>query len=373
MKILIFSNIPSPYFVEYLNELGKRADVYAVFERKKASNRDHTWEIVNAKCFQFEFLDGINYNTESAFSLRVISLIKKNRDRVIIFANPTTPTGIIGINFCKLFHIPYALQSEGGIPRNSRGFKEKLKERLIPGATLYLTGMKPEEDYFTAYGAPIQRVKQYPFASLSESDIIDIPPSEEEKDRIKKELNITYERIILYVGRMLKVKGVDVLIRACTNLEDNIGIYLVGGSETEEYAELAKRCNIGNLVFINHVQLDQLKRYYLAADLLVLPTRSDTWGLVINEAMSFGLPIITTDACVAGNQLITEGVNGFVVKSEDFIQMHEKIEQVMADPGLRREMANNNVSKIRPYTYENMAKVIYEYLISTFSKANDEM
>lgn len=367
MKIIVFSNIPSPYFVEYLNELGKKADVYAVFERRKASDRDQSWETVNTKHFRCDYLDGINVHTESAFSLRVISAIRKNRDHIPVFANPTTPTGIVGIEYCKLFHIPYALQSEGGIFKGGKGIKERFKKTLIPGATLYLTGMNPREDYFTAYGAPITRVRQYPFASLSESDLIDRAPDKEEKLKYKLELGMGYKSAILYVGRMLKVKGIDVLIRACRSFDDSTVIYLVGGSETEEYAALARECCVKNLVYIEHVQLEQLKKYYLAADVLVLPTRSDTWGLVINEAMSFGLPVITTDACVAGTQLIENGVNGFVIESENDVQLHEKIAMMISDPELRRKMADNNISKIRPYTYENMARVIYGHLESAFS------
>lgn len=366
MKILIFSNIPSPYFVEYLNELGKYADVLAVFERHKASNRDQSWENVNSKNFNYKYLNGISINSETAFSLRVISEINRNRDRVIIFADPTTGTGITGIFYCKLKHIPYVLQSEGGFAKNGKGLKEKFKKCLFKGASLYLTGMKPEQDYFSAYGAPIKKVKQYPFASLSENDLIQIVPDEREKAVVKDELGIKYNRIVLYVGSMIHRKGIDVLIRACNGLDDNVGVYLVGGNETDEYRIIANQYSVRNLNYVNHLQLEKLKKYYLCADVFVLPTRMDTWGLVINEAMSFGLPVITTDHCVAGTQLIENGINGFVIENENYEQLHNSIIFLLNKPELRRQIAKNNIGKIKSHTYENMGYVIYEYLRTFF-------
>ena len=65
-----------------------------------------------------------------------------------------------------------------------------------------------------------------------------------------------------------------------------------------------------------------------------MPTRSDTWGLVINEAMTFGLPVITTDMCVAGNALINDYENGFVVPTENFKILAEKIDYILQNNAL---------------------------------------
>lgn len=366
MKILIFSNIPAPYFVNYLNELGKYAKVNAIFERKKASDRDKSWEDIGAKNFKYEFLNGINFGSEAAFSLGVISRIRRNKESVIIFANPTTPTGIVGIFYCKLHHIKYVLQSEGGVPKNGKGLKERFKQKLLTGASLYLTGMKPEEDYFTSYGAPIEKVKQYPFASLSEKDLISKLLNTTEKQNLKNKLGINYEKVVLFVGRMIPVKGVDILIESCRELPNNVGVYLIGGSRTEEYASLEKGYGVNNTHFIEHLPLEQLKNYYLLADVLVLPTRGDTWGLVINEAMSFGLPVVTTNKCVAGLQLIEEGVNGYIVNVDDPKMLGRKLCGIINDPDICVKMGLNNLDKINDYTYENMARTVFDHISSSF-------
>lgn len=362
MRVIIFSNIPSPYFVEYLNELGKKVDLIAYFERASASDRDSSWDHIDARRFECHLFNGVPIGAENAFSLKICSIIKGNKDSLFVFANPTTPTGILGIIFCKLLNIPYVLQSEGGLAKNGKGIKEKIKKSLLSGASLYLSGMRPDNDYFIAYGAPLELVKQYCFASFHDSDIPSQIISEEDKDRIKQRLSIPYKKIVLYVGRMLPVKGVDVLLNAFYGFDDEVGLYLVGGEMTDEYKRIIDHKSIKNYQFVPHLQLEELKDYYRIADVFVLPTRSDTWGLVINEAMTYGLPIVTTKNCVAGLELIENSVNGFLVNSEDYEAMNDRIAKLLSDNNLCMEIGKNNFEKIHDYTFENMASQIYAYL-----------
>ena len=94
----------------------------------------------------------------------------------------------------------------------------------------------------------------------------------------------------------------------------------------------------------------------------MLPTREDIWGLVINEAMAYGLPVITTERCVAGLELIENGVNGYVVPVEDAAALAEKINAVLSAD--LHQMGEASLEKIRPYTLENMAKTHAEILES---------
>ena len=87
-----------------------------------------------------------------------------------------------------------------------------------------------------------------------------------------------------------------------------------------------------NTKFVNVVSVlegfktkEQLADYYAAADVFVLPTREDIWGLVVNEAFAFGLPVITSDNCGAGMEMITQGVNGFIFPNEDADALRDMI------------------------------------------------
>ena len=94
----------------------------------------------------------------------------------------------------------------------------------------------------------------------------------------------------------------------------------------------------------------------------MLPTREDIWGLVINEAMAYGLPVITTDRCVAGLDLVEDGVNGYIVPVGDEKALAEKMNLALrAD---LQAMGAVSLEKIRPYTIENMARSHVEILES---------
>ena len=164
---------------------------------------------------------------------------------------------------------------------------------------------------------------------------------------------------------MIECKGVDVLLESFDKQPQNVALFCVGGEPTPEYLDIIEKCQNKNIFFIKHTDLENLKKYYLAADVLVLPTRGDTWGLVINEAMSYGLPVITTNMCVAGNQLIENGINGYIVQADSPKEIEKSINAILNnnDISMFRE---RNIKKISSYTYENMAKMIFNYLREIF-------
>ena len=160
--------------------------------------------------------------------------------------------------------------------------------------------------------------------------------------------------MILAIGQMIHRKGFDVLLKAAKDLDPETGIYFVGGEAKEEYWKLREELGLKNVHFLGFQKKERLAQYYKAADVFVLPTREDIWGLVINEALAYGLPTITTDRCVAGLELIEDGINGYVVPVEDADALAEKIQAVLAsDLG---QMGKAALEKVRPYTLENMAR-----------------
>src|SRR5699024_5061815 len=107
---------------------------------------------------------------------------------------------------------------------------------------------------------------------------------------------------------------------------------------------------------------EELNEYYKASDLFVLPTREDIWGLVINEAMANGLPVITTTSCVAGIEMIEEGINGYLVPKDDVEEIIENVNKILNSDTLKQNMSLNSLEKAKEYTIENMAKKTYEIL-----------
>lgn len=362
MKVLLSTNIPAPYMVDYLEELGKKCDLTVLFEMEGAKDREKQWygKIKN-KPFKSVFLNAVPFSAESGLSFKIIKYLKEDFDRIII-ANPTTPTGVVALLYCRMKKIHFIIQSEGGFRGTGKGIKEKIKRFLMEKADFYLSGMKGEKDYFLSYGATEDTLRWYPFSSLKKDKIDKKPISLEEKKVLKDELNIFQEQVVLCVGRAIPSKGFDILLNAKKSLSDDVGLYFIGGRPTEEYLKIIKTNGLKNVHFIEHCDYLKLQKYYRSADVFVMPTRCDTWGLVINEAMANGLPVITTDRCIAGLQLIENGVNGYIVQAEDSETLGKYISDLLGDDELRHEMAKNNLRKIEDYSIENMAAVIFEHI-----------
>ncbi len=356
--VLFISNVPSPYNVDYLNELGKLRPVEAVFEKGHSSERDTSWKSFCVHAFNCHILKGISTSVDGAFSPGVVRYIHRYRKDHILIGNPSTPTGILAILYCKLFRIPFILQSEGGIPKDGKGIKEKIKYFLMHDAKLYLSGMSLKNEYFLTYGADASRHRQYPFTSLFQRDIVERMITDEEKTGLRKELGIEASKVFLYVGQFIHRKGVDVLLRASAGLPEDTLVIAVGGEPTEEYRKLAEERKLDNIRYVKFADKETVKKYYRAADVFVLPTREDTWGLVVNEAMAAGLPVITTKACVAGNELIEDEKNGYLLDPEDWEALHQKMVYLAQNPDISLKMGEESLKRIQPYSLENMAQTI---------------
>ena len=172
---------------------------------------------------------------------------------------------------------------------------------------------------------------------------------------LRQELGIKEKTCFLAIGQFIHRKGFDVLLKAAAELPKDAGIYLVGGEPTEEYIALRRDLGLENVHFLGFQNKETLVKYYKAADVFVLPTREDIWGLVVNEAMAYGLPVITTDRCVAGLELVEEGVTGYIVPVRDVQALAEKMNRILGDD--LSAMGRAALEKVRPYTIENMAKV----------------
>ena len=363
LKVLLTSNIPSPYFVNYADELGKYVDLTVVFELSGASDRDDKWkQNVDGKRFKTHFLNAKRTSAESGLSFNIKRFLKDKSFERIIIANPTTPTGVIALSYCRKHKIPFIIQSEGGFQGTGKGIKEKIKKYIMGKADMYLTGMGGDNDYFLMYGATKEKLKPYYFTSSYAKDIDEKTLTAQEKQELKTKLGIKKNKMVLFVGQFIHRKGIDILLKAFKGLDSDACLYLIGGSMTDEYVKIINDSNIRNVVSIDFLSKDELRKYYQAADLFVMTTREDTWGLVVNEAMEHGLPVITTKKCIAGQCLVEDGINGYLIESENVEKAHEYMKKLLNDATLRETISNNNLQKIKSHTLENMAKQIYSYI-----------
>ncbi len=132
MTILFLTNIPSPYRVNFFNELGKLCDLTVLFEKAASSERHQSWQEYQFESFNGIILRGKTTSMDKAFYPHVIKYLSKNEYDRIFVTNPATPTGITGIEYMKFMDIPFILESEGGFSKPGGGIKERFKKHSLP-------------------------------------------------------------------------------------------------------------------------------------------------------------------------------------------------------------------------------------------------
>lgn len=190
------------------------------------------------------------------------------------------------------------------------------------------------------------------------------PVSEKELCSLRENLSLKKtDRPVLYVGRFEEVKGLVYLLQAFAqaSASDSVLILVGEGSEKPILQRLAKQLGIDARVrFVGYLSPEDAIPYYALSYLLVLPSVStargkEPWGLVVNEAMNQGLPVIATDAVgAAAGGLIRDGVNGLVVPERDATALAYALDRLLANVELRDQMSASSREGISVWNNERM-------------------
>lgn len=363
IKVLFLTNVPAPYRVEFFEELGKYCDLTVLYDidDRELRDRDSRWFSKSSKNHTRVILKQTRiFNKKISFE--VITHLKNNKYDCVIIGIYSLPTSMLAIEYMRLNNIPFVLNSDGGFIKNDNKLTYLIKKHFISSAEIYASSGSQTDKYLKHYGAKEEKIYRYPMTSIKEKDIAKTIIGKEEKFIIRKSLGINEKLIILSVGQFIHRKANDILIKAFSKLNNiDIGLYIIGGKPTKEYIDLVEKFHIKNVHFINFINKEELMRYYLATDLFVLPTREDIWGLVINEAMAYGLPIITTNKCNAGLELVDNGENGYLVEVDNINELCNRISDILLGNKLEY-MKLNSLKRISKYSIEEFAKRYFEII-----------
>ncbi len=165
--------------------------------------------------------------------------------------------------------------------------------------------------------------------------------------------------VLLFVGRIQPLKGLDVAVGALAGLEnDRAELVVVGGpSGPDGQAELARVQALADELGVRHrIRLVEpqphhlLSTWYRAADVVLVPSRSESFGLVALEAAACGTPVVA--AAVGGlRSLVDDGHTGFLVESRDPMDFAAAVARILDDPDLARGMGRAGAVGARRYTW----------------------
>ena len=311
-KVLIVFNHPAPYKVRLFNELSKHFDLHVIFERKANKDRNKAFYFEEKYNFTTHKIHGIKVGREGFISHGIRRHLQYNEYDLIIMNGYSHFAEMNAINWMKKWHAPYVLYINGGIIKKESWLKRKIKRHYISRANAYFSPDEESNKYLVHYGANPKVIYNYPYSTIYENEIVKDRPN---KEALRKELGIIFDKVFVSSGQLIARKNYISLVKEWKNFPENYGLFLIGdGKQRKEIEKIIKDEGFKNVVLTGFLPRGEMFKYFKASDAFLFPSKEDIYGHVINEAMSQGIPVISTNKVNSAIKLIKDGENGFLLE-----------------------------------------------------------
>ena len=308
MRILVFSVTPSPYQRDFFRALAKKSDLRVVYFEERAD--DSPWATATLESWESVMHGAVLGKGRVRCHVHWTIPKVSGFDRVVVNAPLTGITTQRLVRKLKRSGIAWWFWGEELIRREGlRGVAQSVLAKPLEWASgIVAIGEKAREDYRRRF--PRQRVENIPYACEVEAFL-------QEGDRRESSECCRF----LFAGQMIERKGVDVLLSAFDRLVTeglDASLTLVGreGVLSEWMASVSEMAK-GKIDYLGFRQPSELPELFGAADVFVLPSRHDGWGVVVNQALAAGMAVIASRASGAGRDLVEDGVHGLHVDGGD--------------------------------------------------------
>lgn len=342
------------------------------------------WDIPLMEGYKYNFLKNLSLKPSSGFwgqiNFGIIKeLIKGKYDAILIFGWNSF-TNWLAFLTAFISKIPVILRGEN--PLNQELLKPRWKIRIKKiildwffkhiSAFLYIG--EENKKFYQYYGVSENKLIFVPYAIDNARFMKSSKSLMANHQSLRKKIGIgENDNVILFVGKLIDKKRPMDLLKAYYQLITNnqklitkTHLLFVGDgilrSELEVYV---KENNLKNVHFAGFKNQTELPEYYAMADLFVLPSgEGETWGLVVNEAMCFGLPVIVSDRVGCGPDLVRQGENGYIFLIGDISRLADYLKDILDNLKKRKLFGEKSLEIIKKYSYENDIKGIIKAIES---------
>jgi len=376
MNIGFLTNISSPYKTLQINEFCKISYLEITVYYTEPTNKNIKWEERTADfkevpLRQYRFLPKINIILNAG-------IIKIFNENDVIIVSGYEQLSMICLSFlCWLFNKPYIVFFDGisryKLKNPGNIIKRTVKSFVANGSSAIMANGSIGRLYMSeVLGSPVSKIyNQYLSVDNQMINVLSTNSYEYRKFYRNKYNIDEFSRVLLYSGRVIAKKNLDMLIRSVSKLQkDDIVLLVTGGGDLEEVLkELAMELQVKLIItgYIN--EQTELFKHYFAADAMVLSSKDEPWGLVVNEGMAAGLPMIVSDVCGCSLDLVKDGVNGFLINPDDVDDIANKIVQVLYNDKMSK-MGACSKEIISEWTFQNSRRNL-ELILTNLANHND--
>jgi glycosyltransferase involved in cell wall biosynthesis len=358
----VVTNIPRPYrralfgvLKEQLAAEGLLLRVLYTSNPSKHARRGPTSSIVDDPEVE-SYVHGVTFRLgfERVITLPTgLSRMLTRNKPVCVVAAGFGPSAGASARWCRAANVPCVLWS-GGWPGGERKlgrFRILNRKGLVRNAKAFVTYGTAAAEYLTTLGAPSDRI----FCAWNTVDLEGITSAARAAAASRAELAKRYSlaaKNLLFVGSLIERKGVQELVSAALSAEprdQRWALHLVGGGPLRDELE-ATVLTAGretNFRFHGLLPAKNVAELLGVADGFILPTKEEIWGLVINEAMACGVPVVTSPWAGATRDLIEDGISGYVVEPTDTAALAAIMSRLLTDDPRCKEVGRKGAEVVR--------------------------
>lgn len=360
-RLVILTEIISPYRIPLFNALARQPDVdlHVIFLAETDPNLRH-WQVYKEEIqFSYEVLRSWRkrvgrYNALLNFGLD--RALEEARPDVILCGGYNYVASWEALYWARGHVIPFLLWSESNLQdlRRGRALVEMLKDEFFRQCSGFVVPGGSAREYLRAH--KVREAAIFTAPNAVDNDLFAAAATDARRNAAARRAELGLpSRYFLYLGRLVAEKGVFDLLAAYAKLDElrreQIGLVYVGdGVSRRQLEERAASVSPGTIRFAGFVQRNPLATYYALAEMLILPTYSDTWGLVVNEAMACGLPVLVSRVAGCAADLVTENWNGLLILPGDVPTLSSAMESLAGSSKLCASMGANSAQLISRYS-----------------------
>lgn len=331
--------------------------------------RPVTWDIPLLEGYRYRFLPNRSWKPSifrgywGLWNPRIVLELRRDRFDALIVHGWSYATHWLAVSTAWARGIPVYLRGENPLVQEGhkalwkRGFKRVLHGKILFSLVdKFLTIGRENHRFYRHYGIGEEDLISFPYCVDNERFLLDMEKEREMREKRRRKRGISSDQmVVIFVGKLIRKKRPLDLLEAVhkTSTKEVVLLYVGEGELESRLKEEKSRRGMENVHFAGFVNQSELAQYYSLADVLVLPSEiGETWGLVVNEAMNFSLPIIVSNMVGCAPDLVREGENGYVFPLGDIEALAGCLQTLVGDRDLREKMGRRSREIVADYSYE---------------------
>ncbi|MEX1375965.1 MAG: glycosyltransferase family 4 protein [Eubacteriales bacterium] len=358
MKVFLLAEKPTQNSVAFWNLLGKQCELTVAFQ--EYADKDGEWVFSPAgNSFKFMYLTGINLGKGVGIAYGIKRIINEEAFDVFVINDYETGAEKAAIKELIFSGKKFILANEGAMPHlGESSLIGRNKAAYMKSAYSYLSCGSACDAYLASYGVDERKIVRYNYAAFSEKDFLLATPMTEPRRRGLKKRYQLKDNIFISTIHFTEDQGIDILLEIWKLAGiDNADLLLISDAKAQKQLhKMVKSMQINNIVMLDYQPKELTRELIRISKAMIYPARYDKWGLPVVEALSCGIPAISSYTVGAVHDLIINEKTGYIRNINEPASWGESMREIMKRDILWNKMKDNSFEAMKKFTIESRVR-----------------